>query len=36
MDLYQTPNWGFAIRNKQIVPVILDAGFSNKVKKDYY
>ena len=36
MDLYQTPNCGFAIRNKKIVPVILDAGFSTAVKKQYY
>lgn len=35
-DLAAVENWGFAIRDGKICPVILDAGFSREVSKTYY
>lgn len=35
-DLEDPDNWGYAIRYGKIVPIIIDAGFSEKVYQDYY
>ena len=35
-DVINCENWGFAIRNGVIAPVILDAGFSKDVANRYY
>lgn len=35
-DLVGSNNWGYAIRHGRVAPVILDAGFSEEVMKDYY
>ncbi len=35
-DVQMYRNWGFAIRNGQIAPVMLDAGFSKSVGMRYY
>lgn len=35
-DLAQAQNWGFAIREGEICPVVLDAGFSSEVKSSFY
>jgi hypothetical protein len=35
-DLEAFENWGLAIRDGAIVPVIIDAGYDTEVMKDYY
>lgn len=35
-DVAAEDNWGFAIRDGQIAPVMLDVGFSREVAKTYY
>lgn len=35
-DITSVENWGFGIRNGQVVPIVLDAGFSEDVWKEYY
>ena len=35
-DVVNDENWGFAIRDGQIAPVMLDVGFSKKVADDFY
>jgi hypothetical protein len=35
-DVQMYRNWGFAIRNGQIAPVMLDAGFSKSISMRYY
>ena len=35
-DLEAFENWGLAIRDGTIVPVIIDAGYDSEVMKDYY
>ena len=35
-DVIRDENWGFAVRNGKIAPVILDAGFSKEVAKQFY
>ena len=35
-DITSVENWGFGIRNGQVVPIVLDAGFSEDVWKAYY
>lgn len=34
-DLYDPDNWGLAARDGQVVPVIVDAGFSSDVARFY-
>lgn len=36
MDLSMDSNWGYAIRNDEIRPVVIDAGFSGEVAEKYY
>lgn len=35
-DLESCVNWGITVRNNQLVPVIIDAGFSQDVVDNYY
>ena len=35
-DVYAYENWGFAIRDGQITPVMLDVGLSKKIAKKFY
>ena len=35
-DFAALENWGFAIREGQVVPIVLDAGFSPEVRDEYY
>lgn len=35
-DLEAEANWGVAYRNGELVPVIIDAGFSDRVYQDFY
>jgi len=35
-DVCTWENWGFAIRGREIAPVMLDAGFSADVSRKYY
>lgn len=35
-DLIDLDNWGLAVRNGKVVPVIVDSGFSEKVYSKYY
>ena len=35
-DIGNLGNWGFAIRDGQICPIMLDAGFSEEVKDTWY
>lgn len=35
-DVVNDENWGFAIRDGQIAPVMLDVGFSKKVADEFY
>ena len=35
-DVQNDKNWGFAVRDGRIAPVLLDAGFSQDVAKKYY
>ena len=36
VDFGSLDNWGFAIREGQLVPIVLDAGFSPEVRDEYY
>ena len=35
-DMSNPDNWGLAVRNGEVVPIVLDAGFSEPVKKAFY
>jgi hypothetical protein len=35
-DLADHRNWGYAIRNDKIRPVVIDSGFSGEVAEKYY
>lgn len=35
-DVSMPENWGFAIRNGDVAPVMLDAGFSKSIARQYY
>ena len=35
-DVITEDNWGFAIRDGKIAPVMLDVGFSKSVASRYY
>lgn len=36
VDLEFDKNWGLAIRENTLVPIVIDSGYSDKVREDYY